>query len=82
MIENEEGLEQIRRQLENMEDVVTNLKRRADVIHALQLCLQLEVPVEMVYQLRRHIDDYLGIPEARSLLHAAQVPNAAHVPSH
>jgi hypothetical protein len=82
MIENEEGLEQARRQLENMEDVVAELMRQANVMHSSQLCLQLEGPMEMISQLRRQIDDYLGIREARTLLDSTPVPTATHVPSH
>jgi hypothetical protein len=72
MIENHVGLEQARRQLQNMEEVVAELMREADSMHPTQLSLQLEGPMEMIRQLRAEIDEYLGIKRAEELLSAYQ----------
>lgn len=72
MILNNAGLEQTRRQLQNMEGVVAELMREADSMHPTQLSLQLEGPMEMIRQLRAEIDEYLGIKLAEKLLSAYQ----------
>ena len=68
MIKSRAGLEQTRRQLKNMEDVVANLMSEADSMHPSQLSLLLEGPMEMVRRLRSEIDEYLGIQRAKALL--------------
>jgi hypothetical protein len=70
MIENDAGLEQARRQLQNMEELVADLMRQADSMHPTQLSLQLEGPMEMIRQLRAETDEYLGIKRAEELLSA------------
>ena len=68
MIKSRAGLEQTRRQLKNMEDVVANLMSEAESMHHSQLALLLEGPMEMVRRLRSEIDEYLGIQRAKALL--------------
>lgn len=72
MIENQAGLEQARRQLQSMEEVVAELMRASNSIHPSQLSLQLEAPMEVIRQLRAEIDEYLGIRRAEELLSAHQ----------
>ena len=68
MIQNQAGLAQAREQLCNMEEVVAELLRLADTVHASQLALQLEGPMDVIEHLRGEIDEYLGIEKARELL--------------
>jgi len=70
MIENQVGLDQSRQQLRNMEEVVAELMRQADSMHASQLSLLLEGPMETIRRLRGEIDEYLGIQRAAALLNA------------
>ena len=72
MIENSAGLQQARRQLQNMEEVVAELMRSAQSVHPSQLSLQLEGPIEVIRQLRAEIDEHLGIKRAEELLSAHQ----------
>jgi hypothetical protein len=72
MIENHAALEQARRQLQNMEEVVAELMRQSNRFHPSQLSLQLEGPMEVIRQLRAEIDEYLGIKRAEELLSAHQ----------
>lgn len=72
MIENRAGLEQARRQLQSMEEVVAELMRASNSMHPSQLSLQLEGPIEVIRQLRAEIDEYLGIKRAEELLSAHQ----------
>ena len=68
MIENQAGLIQAREQLGRMEEVVVELLRQSDTMHPSQLALLLEGPMDVIEQLRREIDEYLGIEKARELL--------------
>ncbi len=68
MITSDEGLEQARQQLKNMEDVIAELLREAARMHPSQLALQLEGPMAMIRQLRSEIDEYVGIERAKRIL--------------
>jgi hypothetical protein len=72
MIKTPEGLEQTRKLLRSMEEVVAHLMRSADQMHPTQLALLLEGPVDMIRRLRAEIDEYLGIRRAEELLSVHQ----------
>lgn len=68
MIEDAVSLAQSRAELQRMEEVVSGLLRDGARWHPDQLALLLEGPLDVIDQLRREIDEYLGLQTARRLL--------------
>jgi hypothetical protein len=73
MIQNDQELRIVQEQLARVERALASLRQDALPKNQRTFCTLAEADVEMIQQLRREIDDYLGIP----VVLAAREPAAA-----